>query len=220
MIENDLFSNIPKNSPVWHIKEDYPGSLMGVLFSRVYGRTRGRLNSGEPVGFLENWITDLLDRHGSYGMHDEDKILHALLPVLFSHGGGINFSTPDQLAVAEERRQFDEKYPDASKHYRGRYWKLFCWLLERYLKEREKETVFYRVEDWVFDEYDRMMEEFTDEQLPEVIYYDDGQYIFYGAKPPAKSRRPSRKDGGRIVKGIMSYITEKQWFGKEYVPRS
>jgi hypothetical protein len=36
---------------------------------------------------------------------------------------------------------------------------------------------------------------------------------------PFAERRPSEKDGGRIVKSVMNYITANYWFGKQYVKR-
>lgn len=215
------------DSAVYALSSKLDSGSMGIecISVQVYRETLGYLQAGLPIGFLEQWLSDQFNWQSGdcFGMTDEDLVVCELREIILrndgDHGifGRFDPNTPDQKRVAEERRQFDEKYPDASNYYRGCYWQLFCQLLDRYLAEREKQRLFDRVEDWVFAEYDRMLESMTDDQLPPVLICRSRESMPLWQP---RYRRPSLKDGGRIVKRLMDYITAKQWFGREYVSRT
>ena len=192
-----------------------------IPFSKLYGHCCGAICRGEPLGFVENWLWDDIERfRPDLGMHQQDRIIASVLRLLQDRTD-INPTSPDQLLVADERSQFDAVYPDASLHYRGRYWRLFVQLLGLYLAEREKCTVFDNVEGWMFNAYDEMIADVPDEQLPEVL--NVGMAVpdrITQFCHPCRERRPSSKDGGRIVKGVMSYITDKCLFGRQLASRS
>lgn len=214
MIGPNLVQEMGPDSDLFQIDSRPTGMDVVNLFSRAYGRAAGRLRDGVPVGFLENWLTDVLDKYGDYGMHDEDRIVKEVLR-LFTMRDGDDFENNfvDQEKVATERRLLDAVYPNASKHYRGRYWRLFVKLLGLYLEEREKGINFVNVEGWMFHAYDKMMEAMPDEDVPEVLAC--GICSVNHEVIEIRRVRPSEKDGGRIVKGVMSYITERGWFGRQ-----
>ena len=191
------------------------------LISRVGGNTIGRLtHNPQPIGFLENWLTDLIHENGEYGMHEEDRIAKVIIRQLTERFGE-NFMTNanGQDLVDAERRRFDEEFPGASLHYRGRYWQLFVKLLRRYLDAYHAGINFGYVEGWVFNAYDEMMDAMPDEEVPEVLIHPRNSNFSQWKLGDTKRMRPSLKDGGRIVKGVMSYITAQGWFGKQYARR-
>lgn len=215
----DIYQEMGADSDLFQIEERPEGMDVCSLFSRAFGRAAGRLERGEHVGFLENWLTDVLDQYGDYGMHDEDRLVKEILR-LFTMRYADDFACDfgDQEQVAAERRLLDEEFPNASNHYRGRYWRLFVKLLRLYLEEREKGTNFINVEGWMFQTYDEMMETMSDDEVPEVLIC--GISASNTEVSEIRRVRPSDKDGGRIVKGVMSYITKMGWFGKQYTKRS
>ena len=187
------------------------------VYSRAIGYTIGQQRRGEPIGFFENWLTDLINSlsYNHLGMHDEDGIAKKVQESLFEHNS-VNFETDDQYEVEQERKKFADVYYGGPYHYKGRYWRVFSMLLNRYLIERDKGVNFENVEGWMFDTYAEMFEALPEEVFPPVLMNGCCPSIHPNMK---FGRKPSSKDGGRIVKGVMAYITDSNLFGKQYAKR-